>query len=565
MELNDYARALRKGWYLIAVCTALTLSIAAFITMRSPKIYSASITMFVSFEAGADAGANANTVYDGNLAAKERVKSYADLVGGERVAAGVIQQLSLDETPEKLAARIDGSAVTDTVLLKASVTDRNPGRAQQIADTVGDVFGREVAQVETPAAGQDAPVRVIVWEQAKLPSAPISPRPTINFLLGLLVGLAAGIGLAVLRFRLDTTVKRPEDVAEVVELPVLGAVVHDREAARTPLILQTRPMAPRSESFRQLRTNLQFVDVDGRPRVVAVTSALPAEGKTSTACNLAIALAQTGAMVVLVEADLRRPAFDRYLGVEGAAGLTSILIGRASVEDVLQPLGNQRVMALASGPLPPNPSELLGSQAMTAVIDELRAGFDYVIVDVPPLLPVTDGAVVSALADGTLLVVRAGKTRRDQLGQAAALLSNVEARTLGIVLNRIPAKGTDSYGYPRSYISANQGHRLEDVPHPTPALSRHRQRRASARQHRDPGARRSFDDAKTDNHDERRAARYEPATYPQRGAGGHQQDYPVGTVVSGTRHSKFDPYRRSDHHPDPRFTHAPGGTDPAGE
>jgi non-specific protein-tyrosine kinase len=557
MELNDYARSLRKGRYLIVVCVMLTLAVAALITMRSPKIYSASITMFVSFDVVSGPGANANAVYDGNLAAKERVKSYADLVGGERVAAGVIQKLSLDETPEKLAARIDGSAVTDTVLLKVSVTDRSPRRAQQIADAVGDVFSRQVTQVETPAAGQDAPVRVIVWEQAKTPSAPISPRPTINLVLGLIVGLAVGIGLAVLRFRLDTTVRLPEDVAEVVELPVLGAVVVDPEAARTPLALQARPMAPRSESFRQLRTNLQFVDVDGRPRVVAVTSALPAEGKTSTACNLAVALAQTGAGVVLVEADLRRPAFDRYLGVEGAAGLTSVLIGRASLEDVLQPFGDQRLMALPSGPLPPNPSELLGSKAMTTVIDELRAVFDYVIVDVPPLLPVTDGAVVSALADGTLLVVRAGKTRREQLGQAAALLHNVGARTLGVVLNMIPVKGSDSYSYAGSHDPAAQRDRLGNAPRPTPALSRHRQGRTPVSQHRDRSARHSFDDAKTDARDGRRVAEEEPDG-PRLGAQNQPRvDYPVGTAASAVRGPDSYQYRRNNDHPDPPFTHGP--------
>jgi capsular exopolysaccharide synthesis family protein len=468
VELADYLRALRKSWLPALAVVVLAVALAWILTVRSTKMYTSSVTLFVSTSGSAE---NVASLYDGGLAAQQRVQSYADLVSSERVATEVIRRLNLDDSPGDLAGRISGHAVTDTVLLRAAVTDHDPDEAQQIANEVGAVFTEEIAEVEAPTStgttvdggsvAAASPVRVSVWEPAKRPDNPISPKPVQNIALGLLAGIALGIGLAVTRYRFDTTVKRAQDVTAATGIPTIGLIAYDRATRSQALTVVERPRLPRAESFRQLRTNLQFINVDSRPRLITITSTHPGDGKTTTALNLAAVLAQSGARVAAIEADLRRPSFGDYLGIESAGGLTSVLAGQASLADVMLPIAKGQVLAMTCGRVPPNPSEILGSRAMTALLADLRDEFDYVIVDAPPLLAVTDAAVVAAITDGTILVARAGRTRRDDLAQAAKMLRNVDANVLGVALNMVPTKGPDAYTYSGTYAPRGGQHQAE--------------------------------------------------------------------------------------------------------
>ncbi|WP_018504682.1 polysaccharide biosynthesis tyrosine autokinase [Parafrankia discariae] len=451
MELRDYMRVLRRSWLLVLTCVVLGGLLAAGLNWRADRVYAATVTMVVS---SSDNGADAASAYQGSLLSAQRVKSYANLVASDRVAEAVIDQLKLDVSPSELRGRIQAQAVPDTVLLRAVVRDVDPRRAQSIADAVGETFSEAVARIERPAADEPPTVRVSVWEHAKLPTVPVSPQPVRNIALGVLLGLLISIGAAFLRHRLDTSISGEVDAAGVTGLPNLAMINFDSSSGRRPLILHTGPHTPRAESFRQLRTNLQFVDVDTAPRSILVSSSVPGEGKTSTVCNLSITLAQGGARVCLVEGDLRRPSFGEYLGIESAAGLTSVLIGAADLDDVLQPwgegrVGDGRIEVLPSGPIPPNPSELLGSRNMSDLIEVLYSRFDIVLIDAPPLLPVTDAAVLSTRVDGTLLVARVGRTRREQLRRAAEALRAVDARMIGTVLNMVPMKGLNAHYYGR--------------------------------------------------------------------------------------------------------------------
>ncbi|MFI7587879.1 CpsD/CapB family tyrosine-protein kinase [Spongisporangium articulatum] len=234
----------------------------------------------------------------------------------------------------------------------------------------------------------------------------------------------------------------------------LGVVPFDRLTAQQPLV-QSGDQGGRAEAFRTLRTNLQFTNVDDPPRVIVVTSALPDEGKSTTSANIALTLALSGASVALVEADLRKPAMSKYLGVSSGAGLTNVLAGQYDLREVLVPYGQENLALLPSGPKPPNPSELLGSAHMSSLLETLSTHFDYVIIDAPPLLPVTDAAIVAAMADGALVVVRHGKTTREGLDRAVQSLKAVNAKLLGTVLNFAPRKkrggGYDGYGYGYGY------------------------------------------------------------------------------------------------------------------
>jgi capsular exopolysaccharide synthesis family protein len=446
VDLRDFIRVLRRRWRLAVLLTLLGVGGAAALTALATPQYQAVTQVFVSLRDSSSGGTGSNA-YQGNLFSQERVKSYAKIADSPAVTTPVIRQLNLTLTPQQLAGKIAAAAPPDTVLVDITVTDGSARRAQQIADAVAKQFATVVGDLERPAAGQASPVVVTVVRPAALSSAPVSPRPVLNVGLGLLLGLAVGIAVAVLREALDTTVKTTEDLQKLTGSSPLGVIGFDARAQDAPLVSQLGSRAGRGEAFRTLRTNLRYVDVDSPPRVVVVTSSVAGEGKSTTACNLAIALAGVGTSVVLVEGDLRRPRIADYMGLEGAVGLTDVLIGRARLEDVLQPWGTSRLSVLASGALPPNPSELLSSAQMTELIGALRDRAEIVVIDAPPLLPVTDAAVIARECDGAMLVVRHGRTTREEVTRSLDALDSVGARVLGSVFSMVPTSGPGSYGY----------------------------------------------------------------------------------------------------------------------
>jgi non-specific protein-tyrosine kinase len=233
---------------------------------------------------------------------------------------------------------------------------------------------------------------------------------------------------------LDHTAQ-PEDFARL-GVPLLAAIPLDKRTAKAPAALRDDPRSARSEAYRQLRTNLQFIDVDNPPRIIAVTSAVSGEGKSITAINLAVALAETGARVCLIGGDLRRPTIAQSLGLVGDVGLTTVLIGRAPIDSVLQSAG-PNLTVLTSGPVPPNPSELLISVHARETIQHVAAGVDFTIIDTAPLLPVSDGAEVATIADATIIVARVGKTTRDQAARSVEALAKVGERPVGVILNMV--------------------------------------------------------------------------------------------------------------------------------
>jgi capsular exopolysaccharide synthesis family protein len=311
-----------------------------------------------------------------------------------------------------------------------------------------------VDSLEKPRTGGTSPVRLSVIKPATAPVAPSAPNTKLNLLLGLLVGLALGIAASILRTTMDSRIRGEADLRQVTDSPLLGAISFDQDATRKPLLTQAAPQSPRAESFRQLRTNLQFANVSGEAKTILVTSSVPGEGKSTTGTNLAIALAQAGQTVCLVDADLRRPMVNEYLGLDRNVGLTTALVGSGDVNDLLQPWGDEHLFVLTSGQIPPNPSELLGSVEMKHLIERLEQAFDTVVIDAPPLLPVTDAAVLSQHVGGVVLVVGSQKLRRQDLEKSLSALEMVGANLLGVVLNRLPAKGPDAYSY--SYYGNDQ-------------------------------------------------------------------------------------------------------------
>ncbi|NDI48577.1 polysaccharide biosynthesis tyrosine autokinase [Goekera deserti] len=455
MELREVMAALRSSWWLpvaglvVGALTALAVSL-----LQTPQ-YTSQTQLFVS----TTDSTSTSDVFQGSQFSQQRVTSYAQLLTGEELARRVIDRLGLDLTPGELSSAVTATAVTDTVLINITVTDPSAQRAQQVGDALGSEFTTFAAELEATDANGISPVKVTVTDTADLPTVPSSPLTTRNVALGGLVGLLVGAALAIARVRLDRTVKDAEEATELAGAPVIGVVLKDDMLA-TRHVIERNSTAPIAESYRQLRTNLQFLHVDEPPKVIMISSAVPSEGKTTVAVNLALSLAEAGRRVVLVEGDLRRPRVTRYLGMVGGVGLTNILASTAELDDVLQPYGDGDLRVLASGPTPPNPSELLASSHMFKVIDDLRGTNDFVLIDAPPLLPVADASGLAVLVDGVVLSIRYGSTRKEQLQQTKATLDRVGARTLGIILNIVPPKAEISsaygYGYNYGYDTAPQ-------------------------------------------------------------------------------------------------------------
>ena len=234
----------------------------------------------------------------------------------------MVSELKLDKDPRSLAQSIDARVKPDTVVLSISVTDPSAKEAQRLTQAVAETFVAYVSELETPPGKSTAPVKASIVDRATVPETPVSPQPLRNLAVAAILGLGVGIGLAAVRDRLDKRIKSIEDIRRVSEdAPLLGTILFDRKASKEPLILGLKSHSPRVESYRVLRTNLQFVQAGAESKVIVVTSAVPNEGKSSTAANLAISLAEAGDSVLLLEGDLRRPRATQYLHLEHSVGL----------------------------------------------------------------------------------------------------------------------------------------------------------------------------------------------------------------------------------------------------
>jgi capsular exopolysaccharide synthesis family protein len=442
VELSDYIRIIRKYWVLLVASTLVGLGAGALASLVQTPIYSASTQVYVSVRAG---GTTAELA-QGNTFTLSRVQTYARLVESQRVLDSVVSALHLDTSSGALRSQITADALPQTTIILITATSQDPAEAASIADAAAASLATTVDEIES-RPNLPSPVQLAVVERASVPTSPVSPRTTMNVALGGLIGLTLAMTFAWLREVLDSRIRNERDVRAVTDAPILGAIAFDPQMKQKPLIVHSAPQSPRSESFRTLRTNLQFIEVDDNSRTFVLTSSMPGEGKSTTTANLALALADGGDTVLLVDADLRKPRVAEFMGLDGGVGLSDVLIGRAQLVDAVQRWADKSLYVLPSGQVPPNPSELLGSKAMATLIGELQAEFDWVLFDAPPLLPVTDAVVLSKHVGGVIMVASAGKTTRSQLESAVRLLETADSSLDGLVMTMVPTRGADAYGY----------------------------------------------------------------------------------------------------------------------
>ncbi len=461
MELADYLRILRNHWIGVVAFIVATAVLAFAWSSTQQPVYAASSGGFVTSGAGGDAAMdNLN-----DSLSKSRAASYVVLAKDRATAQIVIDNLGLDTTPEALVGNVEAAQTPDTVIIQITAKAGTAKDAQQLADAWVQALAERVDTIETSQKSTNTTsptgqgMRIEVSESAQLPTSPISPQTERNVLLGALLGALLGFGYAVARSMLDRRLRSPEDVERAAKTSVVGSIP---EVGKDSSIFVTASggsvEAQAAEAVRRLRTNLSYMDVDNPPRAIVITSPKQGDGKSTISANLALAIALSGQSVTLIDCDLRRPNVAKTLDVDDTVGLTDVLAGRIPLADALQEHPEFPALTiLTCGNRPPNPSELLGSQAMRTVIETLsRHGM--VIIDAPPLLPVTDAAIVAQNADGALVTVGAGRTIDTDLAQAIEHLTRVHARPLGVIMNRITRRtvgygnytqygyGPDSYG-----------------------------------------------------------------------------------------------------------------------
>lgn len=455
MSPRDYLTLLRESWLIVVGGMVLGIVIGTVLTFVVPPSYESTAVFYVSTP---NSSGNASDNYNGAQLSAERVASYSELLTGLRVASDASAELGGNPDPDTVQDRISTETTDQTVVLTMTVSGRSPEDANRVAKAVSDVFLRLVGGLETPrAAPGTAAAAPTVLTQVVLPPTftpdPVSPKLALDVPIGAVVGIVLALGVAIVRRTLDVTISSPEQLEEVVDAAVLGAVPTDPAATENPVALLDTGDATderhwlRAEAYRRIRTNFEFADVDVGHRVVVVSSTDAGEGKTSLSLNLATALAAVGSRVVVVDADLRRPQALKVLGLDGTVGLTTVITGAVDLATAVQHWAPGGIDLLGAGVLPPRPNELLASKAAAGVLAALRERYDVVVVDSPPLGPVTDAANLARHADGVLLVCRASSTSRHDLARVVSTLRLGGIAILGAVLSgvRLSASSKRSY------------------------------------------------------------------------------------------------------------------------
>ena len=441
MDLPAVLGLVRRRWAPIAICLVVGLAGAVAVTRSTPKTYRASATLFVSIPAAG----GIQEALQGVQLSSQLIASYAKIATSRPTAAVVSAATGGRFTPEEVRQKISASTEPDTLLISVAATDVDPASARDLANATADALADVIGDLETTSQGG---VQARVIDPAVAPNRPIRPRPILDTTLGALLGLGIGVALALALESLDKSITLPDQASAAFGAPVLATLPRQRRLQSEPLIALEGATSSAGEAYRSLRTSIRFLEIDRNLSTILVTSAGAGEGKSTVTANLAIAVAQAGERVIVIDADLRRPRLASLFGLEEGPGLTSVVFGRSTLRDALRPWRGT-VSVLPPGPLPPNPSEVLGSEAMANVLREAAELADVVLIDAPPLLPVTDAAVLSTLVDGTVVVARWARTETSDAEEARFTLEGVGASVVGVVLNAV--RGRRAPGYYREY------------------------------------------------------------------------------------------------------------------
>lgn len=443
LDLIQLWTLIRRNWLVLLAFLAAGAAAGAILSYLQPEVYAATTNGYV-------VAGNSSSVSEaliGRELASDKAASYLPLAQSRSVAEAVAEELGVN------AGSISLSATNEGVIFSITARAQSAQLARDVADAGMRATSIAANELETMTVSGESTgetvVRIVPVEMALTPTSPVSPNWSRTIALGLALGLLAGFGFVVLRQSLDRKVRLSSDVAELTGVSALGVIPTAPELAgkRGRTAKRTESQGAAIEALRKLRTNLRYVSVDDPLHSIVVTSPNEGEGKSTIAFHLAQLLARSGYPTILIDADLRRPRLAHRFGVDGTVGLTQVLAGTATIDDALISISTALTL-LPSGKIPPNPSELVGSRRMKDLLTSLSKTH-MVVIDAPPILPVTDAGLLTASSDGALLVVHHGKTRKEEVTVAVQNLANVRGTLLGFVMNMVPAKdmGSTIYGY----------------------------------------------------------------------------------------------------------------------
>ena len=501
--LADFVRVARRRKWIILQAAALVPVVAVLHALHKPNVYASSAQVLLSRQNPAASIAGTPDIY-GSQDATRYASTQAFLARSPEVAKSVVDDVKVPGlTVNGFLGASGVVAAKDADLLTFTVVSRVPENAVREADAYAKEFTKYRIHLDTAAihdalAQLDARIaslqkknetQTLVYQnivdrqqqlltleelqkQNTIVSRPasaahkISPRPKRDGILGLALGIALGLGLAFLREALDTRIRSAEEVGERLGLPLLGRLPEPPRRLRAGfgLVMLEEPYGPQGETFRMLRTNIELTNLDRHAHTIMITSAVEAEGKTTTAGNLAVALARAGRHAILVDLDLRRPAIDRYFDLKGRPGLTDVALGDVTLDEALATIslpefqGTGTLQVLPSGPTPPDPGEFAGKQALHEILEELTQRADVVVIDTPPMLHAAEAMALSTRVDAVLVVVRLNLARRHPLSELKRLLTTTPVAKLGFVLTAAdtePDYNAKNYT-PRAYAYSDE-------------------------------------------------------------------------------------------------------------
>lgn len=451
MELTRYLRVLRQRLWMIVVCPVVAALAAGIVSFVLPPVYESHVLIYV--KPAQPIGISDPTV--GSLTSDQVLRTYANWMTERPILDQVDSQLALGLRYEDLLKKINVTPQPNTLLLDVAVQDTNPAVARDIGNQLVVDFIQTVRQTQAQTqASQPSSTQsqdnLVVTAPAVLPDKPVSPNKTLNVAIAFAAGLLLALGLAFLLDYLDQSIKGDDDLIERLGLIPIGHIACTASGnGKHSELVALDPHSTSSEAFKALRTSVVFSTIDQQLKAIVVTSAELGEGKSRTAANLAIALAQAGHKTLLIDADFRRPSLHHLFGKVRNIGLSNLIIEDATeAQAITQVESVPQLWLLPSGPTPPNPSELLGSARLQELMSKLWTQFSYVIVDTPPVNAVTDASILAASANATILIVEQGRTTWPALTHAKHVLDRVGAHTIGVVINKVRAtSGSYYYGY----------------------------------------------------------------------------------------------------------------------
>lgn len=445
--------AVRKFWIVIVAATILGAVGSYAVSASAVPTYDARATILFSLSQGS----SASDLNQGSSYTQGQMLSFAQLATSSMVLDRVIDDLDLDLTARELARQVAVTIPDGTSILEVQMTSSSPEVAANVANSVATQLSIVVDEVV--ASGQSGPaIAATLIDDAVVPTVQSAPNKTRDTALGAMAGFFLAVLLAFLWAIIDTRIPNEAAMAGVTDTPVLGTISRIRRMrTSSALPVLHEPLGRTSEELRRIRSALAFVRVEGELRVLLIGSANPGEGKSTFSTNFALTLAGLGNRVLLIDADLRRPRLADYFGIEGAVGLTDVLVGKRALQEARVERVGTGLDVLPAGAWAPNPAELLTSAAMRTLVGEDTREYDYVVIDGPPTLSVADANLMAPMADGVVLVVDASRTRRAAVRHAVNSLNNSGARLVGVVLNKVRGRSQREYYLNRAQIRGEDG------------------------------------------------------------------------------------------------------------